>query len=96
MYKEKIVCMLCNKEMNINEARVEWSKDIKNYNPLEIHICHKNCSEGYSNPRAFVSDFDIIGGIYTSTDIKNRLDELENQYPYLSENIAIIKERLFK
>lgn len=95
-YNNKMICKICGKEIAINDARVEWLKDIHNkFNPKDIYLCHKECSAGYNSGKAMVGDFDLNSPIYNEELVFSRLNEMKEQYPYLSNEINEIISKLF-
>lgn len=95
-YNSKMICNICGKEIVINDARIEWLKDEHdNFNPEDLYLCHKGCSVGYNSAKAMVGDFDLNSSIYNEELVFSKLNEMKEQYPYLSNDINKIISKLF-
>ncbi|WP_346867278.1 MULTISPECIES: hypothetical protein [unclassified Clostridium] len=95
-YNSKMICKICEKEIAVNDAKVEWLIDVHDkFNLKDIYLCHKECSAGYNSAKALVGDFDLNLYIYKEEYVFSRLNEMKEQYPYLSNDISEIILKLF-
>lgn len=89
-YREKVVCDVCRKEIEMPKARIEWGFDSN----ATIQICHHECSIGSHNRNEIYSDMILDQRLYKDSQIVYaRLKQLGEDKPeYSSECDRIIRK----
>lgn len=101
---QSFTCDVCGGKITSPHFRIEWGYNglSQNQRPRSfdfIHVCHHNCSFGIQNDKNSPITFgDIIfdQNLYSDEDLYNRLDELSQSNPSLSEEIVRIKNKIFE
>ena len=89
-YNSYVICDRCGREIEMPHGRIEWRLG----SPF-MHVVHHECSEGFNNPRAIISDIIMDQGFYNSDLVYERLNELKGDYPNESTDIQNVIDKLF-
>lgn len=91
-YKATVKCDVCNKDICMPAARIEWGYSNQN----EMHICHHDCSYGMSRYSGSLRDIILDQGLYDAELVYQRLSDIPTQPGGVDKNACDrIKDALF-